>query len=62
PCLSVPAPRLGSQAIFSNLGLFSPFSGTRVKNKNQAVPFIRFVTPFVAVLKIFKPTGFLTPK
>ncbi|WP_419520491.1 hypothetical protein, partial [Megasphaera sp.] len=61
-CLSVPAPRLGSQAIFSNLRLFSPFSGTRVKNKIQAVPFILFVTPFVAVLKIFKPTEFSAPK
>ena len=59
---SVPAPWLGSQAIFSNLRLFWPFSGTRVKNKNQAVPSIRFVTPFVAILKIFKPTGFLTLK
>ena len=47
---------------FSNLGLFSPFRGTRVKNKNLAVSFIRFVTPFVAILEIFKPTGFLTLK
>ena len=61
-CLPVPAPRLGSQAIFSNLGLFSPFSLTRVKNKNQPVSFIRFVTPFVAIFEIFKPTGFLTLK
>ena len=62
PCLSVPAPRLGSQAIFSNLRLFWPFSLTRVKNKIEAVSFIRLVMPFFAVLKIFKPTGFLALK
>ena len=61
-CLSVPAPRLGSQAIFSNLRLFGPFSLTRVKNKIEAVSFIRLVMPFFAGLKIFKPTGFLALK
>ena len=61
-CLSVPAPRLGSQAIFSNLRLFWPFSLTRVKNKIEAVSFIRLVMPFIAGLKIFKPTGFLALK
>ena len=61
-CLSVPAPRLGSQAIFSNLRLFSSFSGTQVKNKNQAMAIIGLVTPFVAILEIFKPTGFLALK
>ena len=61
-CLPVPAPRLGSQAIFSNLRLFSPFGLTRVKNKNQAMAIIGLVMPFIAVLKIFKPTGFLTLK
>ena len=61
-CLPVPAPRLGSQAIFSNLRLFWPFSLTRVKNKNQAVSFIRLVMPFFAVFEIFKPTGFLALK
>ena len=61
-CLSVPAPWLGSQAIFSNLRLFSPFSGTRVKNKNQAMAIIGLVMPFFAGLKIFKPRRFLTLK
>ena len=61
-CLPVPAPRLGSQAIFSNLGLFSPFRLTRVKNKNQAMAIIGLVMPFFAGLKIFKPRRFLTLK
>ena len=61
-CIPVPAPRLGSQAIFSNLRLFSPFGLTRVKNKNQAMAIIGLVMPFIAVLKIFKPTGFLALK
>ena len=61
-CLPVSAPSLGPQAIFSNLRLFSPFGVTRVKNKNQAVSFIRLVIPLFTILKIFKPRRFLTLK
>ena len=61
-CLPVPALGVGSQAIFSNLRLFSPFSGTRVKNKNRAVSFFPLVTPFIAVFEIFKPRRFFPSK
>ena len=61
-CPSVPALGAGPQAIFSNLGLFSPFSGTRVQNQNRTVSFFPLVTPFLALFEIFKPTGFLTLK
>ena len=61
-CPSVPALGAGPQAIFSNLGLFLPFSGTRVQNQNRTVSFFPLVTPFLALFEIFKPTGFLTPK
>ena len=61
-CLPVPALGAGSQAIFSNLRLFSPFSGTRVKNKNRAVSIFPLVTPFIAVFEIFKPRRFFPPK
>ena len=61
-CPSVPALGAGPQAIFSNLGLFLPFSGTRVQNQNRTVSFFPLVTPFLALFEIFKPTGFLTLK
>ncbi len=61
-CPSVPAPCLGSPAIFSNLRLFSLFSGTRVKNKIWTVSFFPLVTPFAALFEIFKPPGFLSQK
>ena len=61
-CLPVPALGAGPQTIFSNLGLFSPFSGTRVQNQNRTVSFFPLVTPFLALFEIFKPTGFLTLK